>query len=161
MGVCTTFGWISHLTNFPEWYPMVNDNGWYYTILVTSFCNSICHMESWDSSAIPNPLGLSHFICWPMLCRIVPGSILLKGFNSSPRSAAYMHRWNGSTLIQIWKFNENTKLFIHEIAFENIVCEMAALLRSYPTHLPLDKIAAIWQTMYADAFSWMKVLYFD
>ena len=28
----------------------------------------------------------------------------------------------------LWNFNQNTKLFIHENAFENIVCQMAAIL---------------------------------
>ena len=74
--------------------------------------------------------------------------------NPSPPSAAYMRWWIGSTLVQIiachlfgakplskpmlgivnwtlgnklqWNSNQNTKLFIHENAFENIVCEMAA-----------------------------------
>ena len=74
--------------------------------------------------------------------------------NSSSPSAAYMHQRIGSVLVQImacrssgrshylnqycdlinwtsvnklsWKFNHNTKLFIHENASENIVCEMAA-----------------------------------
>ena len=27
-----------------------------------------------------------------------------------------------------WNFNQNTKFFIHENAYENIVCEMAAIL---------------------------------
>ena len=27
-----------------------------------------------------------------------------------------------------WEFNKNTQLFIHEYAYENIVCEMAAIL---------------------------------
>ena len=27
-----------------------------------------------------------------------------------------------------WKFNKNTQLFIHENAYENIVCEMTAIL---------------------------------
>ena len=29
------------------------------------------------------------------------------------------------------------------------------------TLLPLDKMATILQTIFSDAFSWMKVLYFD
>ena len=77
-------------------------------------------------------------------------------FNSSSPSAAYMHQWTGSALVQImacplfgtkplskpmlgycqldpmnklqWKFSKNTQLFIHENAYENIVCEMAAIL---------------------------------
>ena len=76
-------------------------------------------------------------------------------FNSSPPSATFMCQWIGSALVQIMacclfgakplfkptlgycqldhkgqtsgQF-ENTKLFIHENAFENIVCEMAAIL---------------------------------
>ena len=75
--------------------------------------------------------------------------------NSSPPSAAYMRRWTGSVLIQAmpcrlfgvkplpepmltvnwtlvnnfrWNSSRNTKLFIHENAFEIVVCEMAAIL---------------------------------
>ena len=74
--------------------------------------------------------------------------------NSSPPGAAYMCQWIGSALLQImacrlcgakplpksalvnwthrnkpqWNFNQNTKLFIHKNAFENIACEMAAIL---------------------------------
>ena len=77
-----------------------------------------------------------------------------RNFNSSPLSAAYMCQWIGSALVQImacclfsakslskpmlvivdwtlrnklqWNFNQYTKLFIHENASENIVCEMAS-----------------------------------
>ena len=77
-------------------------------------------------------------------------------FNPSPRSVAYTRQWIGSPLVQImacrlfkakplskpmlgfvnwtlknklqWNFNQYTKLFIHEKASENIVCEMAAIL---------------------------------
>ena len=69
--------------------------------------------------------------------------------DSPPPSAAYMRQWFGSDnhsapshyLNQCWgfvnwtlrnklqwNFNQDTKLFIHENAYENIVCEMAALL---------------------------------
>ena len=79
-------------------------------------------------------------------------------FNSSPPSAEYMRQCIGSALVQImacrlfgakplskpmldysqlshknkfqWKFNQNTKVFIHENASENIVCEMAVILSS-------------------------------
>ena len=83
--------------------------------------------------------------CCPNPC---PGGTFLK---SSQPSAAYMRQWIGSALIQImacrllgakplakptlgncqlalgtkfrWNFNQNTKLFIHENASENIACE--------------------------------------
>ena len=74
--------------------------------------------------------------------------------NSSPPSVAYMHQLIGSVVVQItaysapshypnqcwrivnwtlrdkrqWNFNQNTKFFIHENAFENIVCKMVAIL---------------------------------
>ena len=75
--------------------------------------------------------------------------------NSSSASAAYMRQWIGSALAQImacrlfvaycinncwvianrtlrnkvqWSLNQNAKLFIHGNAYENIVCEMAAIL---------------------------------
>ena len=66
--------------------------------------------------------------------------------NSTP-SAAYMRQWIGSALVQImacrqcyvivnwatrnkllWNFNQNTKIFIQENSFENVVCEMASIL---------------------------------
>ena len=75
--------------------------------------------------------------------------------NSSPPSAAYMRQCIGSALVQImachlfgtkplskpmlgychpklrnklqWNFNQNTKLLINEIAFENIVCKMTTI----------------------------------
>ena len=77
--------------------------------------------------------------------------------NSSPPSAAYVRQWIGSALVQImacclfsfkplskpalrlnwtlmnilhWNFNQNTKLFLHNNAPENIICEMAAILSS-------------------------------
>ena len=76
--------------------------------------------------------------------------------NSSTCSAAYVRQWTGSLLLQImachlfgashylnqcwvivnwtlknkrqWNFNQNRKLFIQENTYENIVCEMAAIL---------------------------------
>ena len=74
--------------------------------------------------------------------------------NSSPPNVACMRQLIGSTLVQIiknsapshylnqcwrivnwtlgdkrqWNLNQNTKFFIHENAFENIVCEMVAIL---------------------------------
>ena len=80
----------------------------------------------------------------------------LSVINSSPPSATYMRQWTGSALVQIMaccligakplskpmlgycqldpyeqtsvKSNQNTKLFIHENAFENIVCRMTTIL---------------------------------
>ena len=74
-------------------------------------------------------------------------------FKSSPPNAAYMRQWIGSVLSQVmacrlsdtkplsksmlvygqlnklqWNFNQNTKLFIHEKASENIICETVAIL---------------------------------
>ena len=74
--------------------------------------------------------------------------------NPSPASAAYRRQWIGSVLVLIivcrlfgakplskptldyfnwtlrnkvqWNFNQNTKIFIHENASENVVCEMVA-----------------------------------
>ena len=73
-----------------------------------------------------------------------------------PQSAAYMHQWISSALVQImvcrpfgakplsksmlvfinwtrsnklqWNFNQTTKFFFHENVSEYIVCEMAAIL---------------------------------
>ena len=64
-------------------------------------------------------------------------------------SAAYVRQWTGSTLVRLtacrmkqccvivnwtlknklhWNSNQNTTLFVEENAFENVVCEMAAIL---------------------------------
>ena len=79
-----------------------------------------------------------------------------KTINLPPPSAAYMHQWFESALVQImaWclfgakqlskpvlgncpldpkqqpsvNFNQITKRFSHENAFENVVCEMVAIL---------------------------------
>ena len=72
------------------------------------------------------------------------------GGNWSPPSAAYMHLWISSALVQVmacrlsnqcwlianwilknklqWNLNRNKKLFIHEYAYENVSCEMEAIL---------------------------------
>ena len=80
----------------------------------------------------------------------------LKIINSYLPSAAYMHQRTGSVLVPVmawclfstkplpvpmltscwldlknklqWNSNQNTQFFIHENAFENVVCEMAAIL---------------------------------
>ena len=73
-------------------------------------------------------------------------------FNSFPPSAAYMCQWTRSALVQVtacrlfdtkplpepmlaycqlnklqWNFNRYIKLFIHENAFESVVCKMASI----------------------------------
>ena len=88
--------------------------------------------------------------------KITPTSPRDQWVNSSPPSAAYMHQWIGSALVQImpfclfgtkplskpmlgywqldpdnklqWNFNQNTNLFSHKIASENIICQMVAIL---------------------------------
>ena len=80
----------------------------------------------------------------------------LTAINLSPPSAAYMRQWIVTALVQMmacrlfgakpsskpmlgycrfdlrnkleWNVNQNTKLFIHKNASENIVCKMAAIL---------------------------------
>ena len=59
----------------------------------------------------------------------------------------------------------NSKVFIKENEFQNVVCKLAVILlrpryfNSPPT--PLDKMAVISQTIFSDAFSWMKIFDFD
>ena len=71
--------------------------------------------------------------------------------NSSAPSAAYMHRWTGSALVQLkapshylnqfwvivnwnlrnkfqWNFNQNTKFLIYQNSSEYICCEMVTIL---------------------------------
>ena len=75
---------------------------------------------------------------------------------ASPPSAAYMRRWTGSSLVQVmeqatihylkqcriivdwtlrnkfqWNFNRNPYIFIHENAFECVLCETAASKYAY------------------------------
>ena len=73
-------------------------------------------------------------------CHIVPiPEFYRMQFNLSPPSAADMRQWIGSALVQIMAFrlfgakletnsNKNTKLYIHENAPANIVCEIEAIL---------------------------------
>ena len=81
---------------------------------------------------------------------------IIPDINSSHPSATFMRQWIGSAVVSMmacrlfgakpfskhccvivnwtfrntiqWKFNQNAKLFIHENAFENVVCEMATIL---------------------------------
>ena len=65
--------------------------------------------------------------------------------NSSPPSATYMHHWTESPLVQVMAWCQpdllsnrpnklqsnsiqNTTIFIHGNAFQNVVCPMAAIL---------------------------------
>ena len=106
-------------------------------------------------------VSLYRFHCVPLVFRVdhFPSSVLIflnLTFNSSPTTAAYMHQWIKSVLVQImacrlfgakplsepmlgycqlnplnkiqWIFNRNTNLFIHENASQNIVCQKAAIL---------------------------------
>ena len=50
-----------------------------------------------------------------------------------------MRQWSGPALVQVmaycqldkrqWNWNQNTKLFIHDNAFENVICEMATIIK--------------------------------
>ena len=78
----------------------------------------------------------SHYLsqCWPR--SMSPNGVTRpQGVNSFPPSAAYMRQWIRSALVQIMacrlfgaKPLHEPMLFIHEIASENIVCDMAAIL---------------------------------
>ena len=116
--------------------------------------------------------------------------------NSSPPSAVYMRQWIWSVLVQImacrlfsakslskpllfyffnqtlrykfqWKSDQNTNLFIHEIASENIFCEMAAILSRgrwvKPSIWPLvrDHLAVrppSWEVVFAGRFHCIPVV---
>ena len=74
-------------------------------------------------------------------------------------------------LISIWPHGKaftgnllNMKCFIDENVDIIIVCDTVAILvwgRDALTHLPLDKMADVLETILSDAFSWMKILCFD
>ena len=53
-----------------------------------------------------------------------------------------------------WNFNQNTKLFIHENASENILCKKAAILSRgrWVNLLPLDQMASVLQTTFPETF---------
>ena len=60
------------------------------------------------------------------------------------------------------KFNQKYNVYIQENAFERVVWKTAAIL-SQPQCVnssPLDKMAAIPQKIFLDAFSWMKMYEF-
>ena len=42
-----------------------------------------------------------------------------------------------------------------------VICTRLCRVLLLITHLPLDKMAAVSQTIFSYAFSWMKILYFD
>ena len=55
----------------------------------------------------------------------------------------FIANWTIRNKLQ-WNLNQNTKIFIHKNASENIVCEMAAIS----------------QTIFSDTFLWMKIFVF-
>ena len=99
---------------------------------------------------------LTWISCWINIQITGALTLIVSCINSSPPSVTYMRQWIGSELVQIWlvdysapshhlkqywlivnwtlrnklqwNFNQNIKLFVHENASENIVCEMAAIL---------------------------------
>ena len=76
----------------------------------------------------------SHQQLWYWLCMVSESlSFMRTGFNYM--SHLNVDEWNVNTMFLF--------LFIKS------------------THLPLDKMAAISQTIFSDTLSWMKVLYFD
>ena len=96
----------------------------------------------WMSLEFPDDKSiLIHYLsqCWPISMSPY-GYIRLQWINPSPPSAAYMRQWTGSALVQVmavnwtlrnklqWKFNHNTKFFIHKNASENIIYQMATIL---------------------------------
>ena len=99
-------------------------------------------------------VGQNHNCCQKcienLICKLSATFSMEQWINSSPPSAAYMHQWIGSTLVQAmactywcqaitWtnvaslsigplgtnfsKMNGNKKLFMHENAFEKVVCK--------------------------------------
>ena len=74
-------------------------------------------------------------------------------FGAKPLSKAMLgdFYWTLRNKLQ-WNFNQNTKLFIHENASENIVCKMAAILsrgrwvKNLPSHRKKKVHILIWQS---------------
>ena len=57
--------------------------------------------------------------------------------------------------------NMNHKAEGLDIIFPNMLSNLSScLLLQHLTHLPLDKMSAVSQTIFSDAFSWMKSLVF-
>ena len=98
-------------------------------------------------------IGLNSLIPW----RCTQSGHRILSVNSSPPSAAYMRQWIGSVLVEVmscrllggqaitstnatllsiglfgnkfqWNMNQNSLFFIHENSFENVICDMAAIL---------------------------------
>ena len=115
------------------------------------------HWASHESNLLTSALS-NHYEHCNIIANNTRSMLMPCIINSSPPSAAYMHQWIGSALLQKMacrlfgakplskpmldycrlgpkeqtsvKFIQNIKLFIHENASENIVCEMAAVLSS-------------------------------
>ena len=89
-------------------------------------------------------------------------NMIKKMSTSSQPSAAYMCWWTKSALVRVWSLSEpmltlcqldpleqtsiwilgrNTKFFIHENAFENVVCEMVAILSRWEELFNTTQIA--------------------
>ena len=114
----------------------------------------------WLIARLVSNLSAIHLILWPYIGHNMITSPVRLGINSSPPRAAYMRQWFGSALVQImacclfsakplskpmldylrnklqWNFNQNINLFIHEIASENIVCEMVAVQLGHTSFVP-------------------------
>ena len=74
------------------------------------------------------------------------GNHAVKSYTIDTDRAHVMVAWKNKSYWSEWRVKNVT---------------MACTCTSVLTHLPLDKMAAISQTIVSDAFSWMKILCFD
>ena len=64
--------------------------------------------------------------------------ICVRLFGAKPLSELTLEYFNWTLMNKIqWKLNRNSYIFIHENAFENVGCEMAAIL-SRPRYVNLN-----------------------
>ena len=76
----------------------------------------------------PFPVGLTHLPLLPHICVSEWGQHWSYSTTSHYLNQCWVIvNWTLRNKLQ-WNFNKNSKLFIHEKASENIVCEMAAIL---------------------------------
>ena len=91
-----------------------------------------CEVPLYDDTG--SFLGLTHLPLKPHICISESGQHWLrKWLVAFSAPSHYLNQclvivhWNLRNKLQ-WNFNQNTKLFIRENAFENIICEKAAIL---------------------------------
>ena len=94
---------------------------------MTSSCERFVLLDIYSGKPINSPLAVVYMCQWAgsalvqlMACRLFGAKLLLE-------PCWLIGNWTLMNKFQ-WNSNQNTNLFIHQNAFKNVVCEMAAIL---------------------------------